>query len=87
MAVLCIRSTSIINSPNAISILVDTLPNRNIIRLNDTSSEEIISSRLWKKIILVPKLLRKYSTERIATLFVAAEEAKYRGKSNESKRK
>jgi len=69
--VLCVRCTSIINSPKAISIQVETLRTLNIICPTDNSSEEITSSRLLKKISLVPKILRKYSIERIASPFVA----------------
>jgi hypothetical protein len=70
-----------------ISIQAETLRTLNIISLNDISTEEITSSRLLTKISLVPKILRKYSIERIATLFVVAEEGKYRGKTKEAKRK
>jgi hypothetical protein len=41
----------------------------------DTSSEEINSSRLLKKIILVTKTMRKYSNVKIASLFFITEEA------------
>jgi len=59
----------------------------NVLCPNDTSSEEINSSRLLKKISLVRKIMRKYSIERIPSLFVVAEESKYRIKTKEWKRK
>jgi hypothetical protein len=80
MALLRVPSTSVTNSQNTIPIPVETsLCFLSTICPSDTSSEEITSSRFFK-ISLVPKIPRKYSIEKIATLFfIVAEEGKYRG--------
>jgi hypothetical protein len=70
MTVVCVTNTAATNSQNVLlssaelSVSIDSsiLP-------FDASPEEITSSRLLKMINPVPQIPRKYSTEKIATLF------------------
>jgi hypothetical protein len=70
MTVVCVPTTSVTNSQNVLPSSAElSLPTQSITLHCDTSPEEITSSRLLKLINTVPKIPRKYSTGKIATLF------------------
>ena len=77
MAQVCVPPTSVIGFQNALPISAEpSLSSLNTILFSDNFPEEITSSRLLKKISSVPEISRKYSFEKIATLFFITEEAK-----------
>ena len=75
-ALICVLFTSVTNSQNVLTIAAGTsfcTPSTTL--PFDTSPEEITSSTLLKKLSLGPKIPRKYSIEKIATVFFITEEA------------
>ena len=70
LTVVCVTNTAVTNSQNVLlsSAELSVSTDSRILPF-DASPEEIISSRLLKMINTVPKIPRKYSTEKIATLF------------------
>ena len=75
VAPVCVTSTAVTNSQNVLLISAE-LSLRTLSRIfsSDISPEETTSSRLLK-ISPVPKIPRKYPSEKIATFFFITEEA------------
>ena len=70
MTVVCVTTTSVTNSQNVLPSSAELLlSTENSVLPFDASPEEITSSRLFKMINPVPKILKKYSSEKVATLF------------------
>jgi len=71
MTVVCVITNSVTKSQNVLPISAKlSLSTGSSIFPSDASPEEITSSRLLKMINPVPKIPRKYSTEKIATFFL-----------------
>jgi hypothetical protein len=74
MTVVFVTTTSVTNHQNVLSSSAElSLSTESSTLPFDASSEEITFSRLLKMISPVPKIPRKYSTEKIVTLFFTTE--------------
>jgi hypothetical protein len=70
MTVVCVTTAAVTNSQNVLPSSAElSVSTESSILPFDASPEEITSSRLMKMINPVPKIPRKYSTGKIATLY------------------